>query len=84
MVRSRPGASSAEKFSDQLCHVSCLLEMRHMPHAVQHRDARAGDMPGEFIGIGRRDDGPAAAYSFGGEESISQANSCTLRCFTLS
>jgi hypothetical protein len=51
-----------EKFPDQPRHALRLLEMRHMPRAGQHRDACVGDTRGEFIG--RRDDGPAAAYSF--------------------
>ena len=33
-----------------------LLEVRHMPGAVQHRDARIRDALGEFIRISRRDD----------------------------
>ena len=30
--------------------------MRHMPGAIQHRDARIRDALGEFIRISRRDD----------------------------
>jgi len=33
-----------------------LLEMRHMPGAIQHRHARIRDAPCEFVRISRRDD----------------------------
>ena len=30
--------------------------MRHMPRAIQHRDARLGDALGELVRVDRRDD----------------------------
>src|ERR1700722_3378022 len=45
-----------EKFPDQTRHAVRLLEMRHMPGAVQHRDTRMRHAPCELVGISRRDD----------------------------
>src|ERR1700720_2494732 len=53
-VRGLSGSSSAEKFSDQPCHVLRLLEMRHMPGTIHYRNARTRDPPCEFLRISRR------------------------------
>src|SRR5580700_7033141 len=43
-----------EKFFNQLRHALRLLEMRHMPGAIQHRNPRMGDALSEFARIRRR------------------------------
>ena len=45
---------SLSEISDQLRHFLRLLEMRNMPGAIRHRDARVGNAPGELVRISRR------------------------------
>jgi hypothetical protein len=54
MLEATPAFSTPEKFPNQHRQALRLLEVRHMPRTIQHRDSRMRDALRKFIGISRR------------------------------